>query len=118
MTDKNIDMAVKIASLVSEQGGTAYFVGGYVRDKIRHKKNKDIDIEIHGIYPHQLASSLDSLGERISIGESFGIYNLKGYSLIGGFYLIFGRNLPIQSASDVVEYRRRVMNKANIQCDL
>ena len=81
MTDKNIDMAVKIASLVSEQGGTAYFVGGYVRDKIRHKKNKDIDIEIHGIYPNQLESILDSLGERISIGESFGIYNLRGYSL-------------------------------------
>lgn len=81
MTDKNIDMSVKIASLVSEQGGTAYFVGGYVRDKIRHKNNKDIDIEIHGIYPHQLEAILDSLGERISIGESFGIYNLKGYSL-------------------------------------
>lgn len=78
MTDKNIDMAVKIASLVSQQGGTAYFVGGYVRDRIRHKDNKDIDIEIHGIYPHQLESILDSLGERISIGESFGIYNLKG----------------------------------------
>ena len=42
MTDKNIDMAVKIASLVSQQGGTAYFVGGYVRDRIRHKDNKDI----------------------------------------------------------------------------
>lgn len=81
MIDKNIDMAVKIASLVSQQGGTAYFVGGYVRDKIRNKENKDIDIEIHGIYPHQLAAILDSLGERISIGESFGIYNLKGYSL-------------------------------------
>ncbi|MCQ2503182.1 MAG: tRNA nucleotidyltransferase [Saccharofermentans sp.] len=81
MTDKNIDMAVKIASLVSQQGGTAYYVGGYVRDRIQHKENKDIDIEIHGIYPHQLEAILDSLGERISIGESFGIYNLKGYSL-------------------------------------
>lgn len=39
-------------------------------------------------------------------------------SRVGGFYLIFGRNLPIQSASDIVEYRRRMMNKANIQCDL
>lgn len=81
MYDKNIDMAVKIAALVSQQGGTAYYVGGYVRDKIRHKDNKDIDIEVHGIYPYQLASILDSLGKRISIGESFGIYNLKGYSL-------------------------------------
>lgn len=81
MHNKNIDMAVKIAALVSQQGGTAYYVGGYVRDKIRHKDNKDIDIEVHGIYPYQLESILDSLGERISIGESFGIYNLKGYSI-------------------------------------
>lgn len=81
MTDKNIDMAVKIASLVSQQGGTAYFVGGFVRDKIRHRDNKDIDIEIHGIYAQQLEAILDSLGKRISIGESFGIYNLKGYTL-------------------------------------
>lgn len=81
MSDKNIDMAVKLAALVSQHGGTAYFVGGYVRDKIRHKDNKDIDIEVHGIYPRQLESILNSLGERISIGESFGIYNLKGYSI-------------------------------------
>lgn len=81
MTDKNIDMAVKIASLVSQQGGTAYFVGGFVRDKIRHRDTKDIDIEIHGIYAQQLEAILDSLGKRISIGESFGIYNLKGYTL-------------------------------------
>jgi tRNA nucleotidyltransferase (CCA-adding enzyme) len=81
MSDKNIDMAVKLAALVSEQGGTAYYVGGYVRDKIRRMENKDIDIEVHGIYPRQLESILNSLGERISIGESFGIYNLKGYSI-------------------------------------
>ena len=81
MYDKNIDMAVKLATLVSQHGGTAYYVGGYVRDKLRHKDNKDIDIEVHGIYPYQLESILDSLGERISIGESFGIYNLKGYSI-------------------------------------
>ena len=81
MSDKNLEMARRIATLVDEHGGTAYFVGGYVRDKIRHEDNKDIDIEVHGIYPHQLESILDTLGERISIGESFGIYSLKGYTL-------------------------------------
>ena len=81
MYDKNTDISIKLATLVSQHGGTAYYVGGYVRDKIRHKDNKDIDIEVHGIYPYQLESILDSLGERISIGESFGIYNLKGYSI-------------------------------------
>ena len=79
--DKIVEMAKKIALLVVQEGGTAYYVGGYVRDKLRHKDNKDIDIEIHGIYPAQLEKILDSLGERVSIGESFGIYQLKGYPL-------------------------------------
>ena len=79
--DKNIDMAENIARLAAAQGGTVYYVGGYVRDKIRQADNKDIDIEVHGIYPGQLELILDSLGERISIGKSFGVYNLKGYSL-------------------------------------
>ncbi|MCD7823122.1 MAG: tRNA nucleotidyltransferase [Oscillospiraceae bacterium] len=74
-------MAGRLAELVAENGGTAYFVGGYVRDKLRHKESKDIDIEVHGIKPEKLEEILDSLGERISIGESFGIYNLKGYSI-------------------------------------
>ncbi len=81
MNDRNLRMAHKIAESVSENDGKVYFVGGYVRDKLLNRDNKDIDIEIHGIYPNQLEEILDSLGERISIGESFGIYNLKGYSV-------------------------------------
>lgn len=77
----NVEMAKRIAQLVSQHGGTAYYVGGFVRDKIRQKDNKDIDIEIHGLAPKQLEIILDSLGNRISVGESFGIYNLKGYTL-------------------------------------
>ncbi|MBQ7718079.1 MAG: tRNA nucleotidyltransferase [Clostridia bacterium] len=74
-------MAHKIAEAVSEKSGEAYFVGGYVRDLLRGEQNKDIDIEIHGVTPKELESILDSLGQRINIGESFGIYALKGYSI-------------------------------------
>lgn len=74
-------MAEKIAQLVQHCGGRAYYVGGYVRDILMRQENKDIDMEVHGITPDCLASILDSLGQRISIGESFGIYNLKGYGL-------------------------------------
>ncbi|MCD8048037.1 MAG: tRNA nucleotidyltransferase [Clostridia bacterium] len=81
MEDKNVDMAVKIARAVGERGGTVYYVGGFVRDRVRREENKDVDIEVHGIYPQELEEILDSLGERISTGESFGIYNLKGYSI-------------------------------------
>ena len=74
-------MALKIAELVAAKGGRAYYVGGYVRDALLQKETTDIDIEVHGIAHDDLAAILDSLGQRIAIGESFGIFNLKGYSL-------------------------------------
>ncbi len=77
----NLEMAQKIARAVEKIGGRAYFVGGYVRDALRGAENKDIDIEIHGVAPKELEKILDMLGERISIGESFGVYALKGYSI-------------------------------------
>ena len=77
----DMEMAQKIAQEVERHGGRTYFVGGCVRDELRGVAVKDLDIEIHGISPSVLESILDSLGERISIGESFGIYNLKGYSV-------------------------------------
>jgi len=83
MTDfeKDLQLAKAIAELAAQQGGRAYFVGGYVRDTLRGIDNKDLDIEVHGISPTCLESILDSVGQRISVGESFGIYNLKGHSL-------------------------------------
>ena len=74
-------MAREIARLVAEKGGSTYYVGGFVRDALIHKENKDVDIEVHGITPTCLEEILDSLGERMVIGESFGIFGLKGYSL-------------------------------------
>lgn len=83
MTDIEKDglMAERIAENVSECGGRTFFVGGCVRDEILGEKVKDYDIEVHGITPDCLEKILDSLGERISIGESFGIYNIKGCSI-------------------------------------
>ena len=78
---KDLDMAKRLAEKVCERGGRAYFVGGYVRDKLLQIENKDIDIEVHGVDAASLAEILDSLGERYSMGESFGIFALKGYGL-------------------------------------
>ena len=81
MSANPIALAENIAKEVALLGGTAYFVGGCVRDKLRGEESKDIDIEIHGIYPAQIEKILDGFGERITIGESFGIYSIKGCSL-------------------------------------
>lgn len=77
----DMEMAKKLAEKVAEYGGRAFFVGGFVRDTIKGDSTKDIDIEIHGITPGTLGSILDSLGKKIEIGESFGIFGLKGYGI-------------------------------------
>ena len=76
--EKDLSLSRAVAEKAAELGGTVYFVGGYVRDKILNIEKKDIDIEVHGITPHALCEILDSLGERITNGESFGIYSVKG----------------------------------------
>ena len=81
MEQSEQNMALELAQRVAQQGGCAYYVGGYVRDRLLGLENKDIDIEVHGITPKELEEILDSLGSRISIGESFGIFSLKGCHL-------------------------------------
>ena len=81
MPSSNTEMARRIAEAVAEKGGRAYYVGGYVRDSLLHMENKDIDMEVHGLSPAELARILDGLGQRITVGESFGVFGLKGWAL-------------------------------------
>ena len=77
LTEKELAAAGRIAELAAREGGRAFYVGGFVRDRLRGEENKDIDVEVHGLAPKELEEILDGMGERLSIGESFGIYNLK-----------------------------------------
>ena len=79
--NQELQMARRIAELVAQHGGQAFFVGGYVRDSLLGRNTTDMDMEVHGITPACLEHILDTLGQRIEIGKSFGIYNLKGYNL-------------------------------------
>ena len=79
MTD--LEAARAIALRVRDAGGHAYYVGGYVRDCVLGRENKDIDIEVHGISPETLTEILSSLGEMTAYGESFGIFGLRHHSL-------------------------------------
>lgn len=78
---KELNIAKEIASCVLEYGGTCYFVGGYVRDKLMGTIGKDIDMEVHGVTPDILEKVLDSIGTRIETGKNFGVYNLCGYDI-------------------------------------
>lgn len=81
MPNETMENVRKIARLVKENGGQAYFVGGFVRDRLLGIENKDIDMEVHGITPDALEEILDSVGSRIEIGKSFGVYSLCGRSI-------------------------------------
>ncbi|MFL8951341.1 CCA tRNA nucleotidyltransferase [Helcococcus kunzii] len=78
---ENLRLSKDIAKKVNSIGGTAYFVGGYVRDKIRGVENYDIDIEVHGISQNDLENILKSFGNVNIIGKSFGIYNIEHKNL-------------------------------------
>ena len=79
MQDRAI--VTQLAQRTAEAGGRVYYVGGCVRDALMGRESKDYDVEVHGLSPASLEAILDTLGERIAIGESFGIYTLKGCSV-------------------------------------
>lgn len=72
------DKAYEIAEYVAAAGGRTYYVGGFVRDRILGRENKDVDIEVHGIAPEKLFEILKKVGEPLAFGKSFGVYSLKG----------------------------------------
>lgn len=77
MRNRDLEMAGRVAAKVAQAGGRTFFVGGYVRDQLLGRENKDIDIEVHGIPVDTLSAILDSLGERTEMGASFGIMGLR-----------------------------------------
>ena len=81
MEEKNQAMAHRVAEAAARAGGRVYYVGGFVRDRLRGEESKDVDIEVHGIPAPQLEKILDTLGTRTEMGASFGIYGLSHYDL-------------------------------------
>ena len=66
----------RIAQVIKNAGGTAYVVGGYVRDKVMGQPSKDIDVEVFGISPEKLESILEGFGKLTYCGKSYGGYKL------------------------------------------
>ncbi len=67
-----------VANQLQQAGGKCFLVGGYVRDLQLGVPSKDIDIEIHGLEPTQVEAVLRRHGDVNLVGQSFGVYLLKG----------------------------------------
>ncbi len=75
------ETARRIAQEVQPLGGSVYYVGGCVRDRLLGRESKDLDIEVHGVTPQQMEAVLDQMGGRRTVGVSFGVYGLAGCGL-------------------------------------
>lgn len=81
MNNNYLELINKFAREIAKHGGTCYYVGGYVRDKIMGIDSKDCDIEIHNITPELLISILSIFGKVNYFGKSFGVYHLDNYDI-------------------------------------
>lgn len=61
---------------IKKAGGTAYMVGGSVRDLVLNHQIKDADIEVHGITTESLEVVLSKFGKVATIGKQFGVLRL------------------------------------------
>jgi len=75
--DFEIPQSVRtIASVVSEAGGRALIVGGWVRDRLLQRLSKDIDVEVFGIPGDRLPSVLQQAGRLEPVGQAFPVYKV------------------------------------------
>lgn len=77
----DVELAERLAGEVAACGGRVYYVGGFVRDRLLGRENKDVDVEVHDISLDCLEGILAELGTLEVLGASFGIYNLHGHKL-------------------------------------
>lgn len=73
-------MELKFFEEIAKKGGRAYFVGGFVRDKILGFPNKDIDIEVFGVSNEDLEDILLAFGN---------------FKVVGNFEIYLNKNIEI-----------------------
>ncbi len=73
------DIVRAVAEKVGAKGGRAFFVGGFVRDKMLGLANSDVDIECFGVEYDELFEILSAFGTVFTVGKAFGILKLAGY---------------------------------------
>lgn len=68
---------VALCEAVAEAGGRVWAVGGAVRDGLLGRPSKDIDLEVFGLAPPQVAAILRRFGRVDQVGRSFQVFKLR-----------------------------------------
>jgi tRNA nucleotidyltransferase (CCA-adding enzyme) len=76
-----IEEVQPIAQAIRARGGRAIAVGGYVRDHLLGRPEKDLDVEVFGLEEGELASVLRGFGEVLRYGRSFPVLHVVGYEI-------------------------------------
>lgn len=71
-----MDLVRKVCESVAREGGRAFVVGGWVRDRLLGLASKDVDMEVYGLEADVLRRTLRTLGRVGTVGESFTVYKL------------------------------------------
>ena len=66
----------KIAEEIAAAGGSSWYAGGYVRDRLMGRSPVDLDIEVHALPLDTLEKILRRYGSVSPVGRSFGILKL------------------------------------------
>lgn len=93
-----------LAHLTADHGGTAYLVGGAVRDSILGHTSTDIDIELHGVTLEQAHSIASNIGVVKDVGAAFGV--LKVHSTLDK--LDFDVSLPRRDSKQADANKRGI----------
>lgn len=77
------DAVIRLCRHLKNPGGTAYLVGGAVRDLMLGIPLKDIDIEVFGLDTKLLNNYLQKIGRTEHVGKQFGVTKLwfEGYEI-------------------------------------
>ncbi|MDT8375907.1 MAG: HD domain-containing protein [Mariprofundaceae bacterium] len=67
------DAAIRLCHSLKDIGGSAWLVGGAVRDLILGIPLQDIDIEVYGLDAKSLNSHLQNIGRTEHVGKQFGV---------------------------------------------
>jgi tRNA nucleotidyltransferase (CCA-adding enzyme) len=71
-----LQLATTIAQMVRDQGGRAFVVGGFVRDRLIGRASDEVDVEVFGIGEHVLKALLERMGRVEAVGQQFAVYKM------------------------------------------